>query len=128
MTEETFVTKQSPNAPTFEADSDMIEAVPGHKKRPASVLDGAEDGANPITFREVGLMPTIVPIASDIDEESTAEIARQYLRLCAVQMEQAVRNRNLYTKLARAHGLTNQSIADELGVTEGRVRQIVSEE
>lgn len=71
-------------------------------------------------------MPTVIQIPAPDAETGRDEIARQYLRLTAVQMEQAVRNRALYTKLARAYGMTNQAIAVELGMTEAGVRKIAA--
>lgn len=111
-----LIHQNAPLIKAFELECDMIEAAPGIQKRPAPVSAG--DGANPITCREVGLMPIVPPVDH--------ELPRQYLRVVAAQMEQATRNRVLYARLARAHGLTNQSIGDELGITEARVRQIVA--
>lgn len=102
-------------------DCDMIGAGPGTQiKRPDSAV--TEDGADPITFRKVGLMP-IVPSTHPSDQQA---IALQYLALTREQMEQAVRNRFLYVKLARAHKITNQAIGDALGLSETRVRQIAA--
>ena len=107
---------------TCETNFDKIEAVPGHKKRPASAQ--TDDGANP-TCKEVRLMPTLVPLPTDTQSVDRPEMVRQYLQLTRVQMEQAVRNRDLYAKLAKSYGLTNKAIGDELGLTEARVRQIL---
>lgn len=109
-----------PECSVVETMFDKTGRSPGvNESRPAPAETG--DGANPITFREVGLLPTI-----PFDPSADPELSRQYLRVVAAQMEQAVRNRALYTRLARAHGLTNQSIGDELGITEARVRQIIA--
>lgn len=102
---------------------DKISAVPGHEKRPASAQ--TENGANPNTLEEVGLMPRILPLPTE-SEQGRTDIALQYLRMTRVQLEQAKHNRDLYVKLGRAYGLTNQAIGEALGITEARVRHIVA--
>ena len=102
---------------------DKISAASGHEKRPASAR--TENGANPNTLEEVGLMPTILPLPTEA-EQNRVDIALQYLHMTRVQLEQAKRNRELYVKLGRAYGLTNKAIGDALGVTEARVRHILA--
>lgn len=55
---------ESPEMRTSERGFDMIEAASGQEKRPA--VAQTTDGANPNTYREVGLMPIIVPPTTEI--------------------------------------------------------------
>jgi hypothetical protein len=53
------------------------------------------------------------------------EIARTFLRLASAQYQEHRQHRAYYARIAREHGLTNQDIADEYGVTEAAVRQMI---
>ena len=52
-------------------------------------------------------------------------IARTFLRLANDQYRDHYRQRIYFARLARQHGLTNQEIATEYGVTEGAVRKML---
>lgn len=53
------------------------------------------------------------------------EIARTFLRLANTEYQTRRSNRAYFAKVARDHGLTNQDIANEYGVTEAAVRQMI---
>jgi len=52
-------------------------------------------------------------------------IAREFLRLANDDYQRICNLRGYYAKIARQHGLTNQDIADEYGITEAAVRAII---
>lgn len=52
-------------------------------------------------------------------------IARTFLRLANADYRRVYDQRGYYARIARQHGLTNQDIADEYGITEGAVRAII---
>lgn len=110
---------------TTETNFGSIEVgSPGAQtKRPASI--GVENGADPITFREVGLMPRISESADNPADELRRH-ALGYLSLTREQGEAFARNRTYYATLARRYGLTLVQIGEALGITEARVRQIVA--
>ena len=53
------------------------------------------------------------------------EIARTFLRLAHVEYQTRRSNRVYFATLAREHGLTNQDIANEYGMTEAAVRAMI---
>ena len=114
-----------PKDSTFEPNFDKMIVASGNIKRPVPAQ--TDDGANQ-TYEEVELMPILPQEPIDTLRVDRPAIVRQYLQLTKVQMEQAIRNRDLYTKLAKSYGLTNQAIGNELGITEARVRQILAAE
>ena len=52
-------------------------------------------------------------------------IARTFLRLANADYRRVCDHRGYYAKIAREHGLTNQDIATEYGITEAAVRQMI---
>jgi DNA-binding transcriptional regulator LsrR (DeoR family) len=52
-------------------------------------------------------------------------IARTFLRLANDDYQRVCDRRGYYARIAREHGLTNQDIADEYGITEAAVRAII---
>jgi len=52
-------------------------------------------------------------------------IARKFLRLANDDYLRVCDRRGYYARIAREHGLTNQDIADEYGITEAAVRAII---
>jgi DNA-binding transcriptional regulator LsrR (DeoR family) len=54
------------------------------------------------------------------------EIARTFLKLASEHYQEHRRHRAYYARIAREHGLTNQDIANEYGITEAAVRQMIS--
>lgn len=53
------------------------------------------------------------------------EIARTFLRMANAEYQTRRSNRAYFAKVAREHGLTNQDIADEYGLTEAAVRAMI---
>ena len=53
------------------------------------------------------------------------EIARTFLRLAHQEFQTRKSNRAYFAALAREHGLTNQDIANEYGMTEAAVRAMI---
>jgi len=53
------------------------------------------------------------------------EIARTFLKLASEQYQEHRRHRAYYARIAKSHGLTNQDIADEYGITEAAVRAMI---
>lgn len=53
------------------------------------------------------------------------EIARTFLRLAHQEYQTRRSNRVYFATLAREHGLTNQDIANEYGMTEAAVRAMI---
>lgn len=53
-------------------------------------------------------------------------IARQFLQLANADYRRVCDQRGYYARIARQHGLTNQDIADEYGITEGAVRALIA--
>ena len=53
------------------------------------------------------------------------EIARTFLRMANAEYQTRRSNRAYFAQTAREHGLTNQDIADEYGITEAAVRQMI---
>lgn len=52
-------------------------------------------------------------------------IAREFLKLANADYRRVCDQRGYYATIARQHGLTNQDIADEYGITEAAVRAII---
>lgn len=63
-----------------------------------------------------------VPARGVLDRK---EIARTFLRLANEEYQTRRSNRAYFARLAREHGLTNQDIADEYGITEAAVRHMI---
>lgn len=53
------------------------------------------------------------------------DLAREFLRRAQDDYERARDTRTQLAALARAHGLTNQQIANAYGVTEGAIRAMI---
>ena len=53
------------------------------------------------------------------------EIARTFLRMANEEYQTRRSNRAYFAQIAREHGLTNQDIATEYGITEAAVRQMI---
>lgn len=53
------------------------------------------------------------------------EIARTFLCLANGEYQARKQNRAYFAALAKSHGLTNQDIADEYGITEAAVRAMI---
>jgi len=96
-------------------------------KKNGPTLAPTSAGPNPTPVLEVGLMPTIVDESTDSPEDRLRKWAIVFLEKTREQGEAFRRNRVIYASLARSYGLTNQQIADTLGLTEGRVRQIIAD-
>lgn len=64
----------------------------------------------------------IVPSRRDGDRK---KLARTFLKLASEQYQEHRRHRVYYAQMARDHGLTNQDIATEYGITEAAVRQML---
>jgi hypothetical protein len=111
--------------PTCEGKFDMIEEDPRGKRNGPKFAE-TNSGPNPITLLEVGLMPRIVPEATDNPADELKKHAVAYLELTRKQGESFAQNRTYYSGLAKKYGLTNQEIGDILGITEARVRQLVA--
>jgi DNA-binding transcriptional regulator LsrR (DeoR family) len=52
-------------------------------------------------------------------------IARTFLQLANSEYQKHRAHRGYYARIAREHGLTNQDIADEYGITEAAVRALI---
>jgi predicted transcriptional regulator len=53
------------------------------------------------------------------------EIARTFLRMANNEYQTRRSNRAYFARIAREHGLTNQDIANEYGITEAAVRAMI---
>jgi len=53
------------------------------------------------------------------------DLARTFLRLANGQYQDHREHRAYYARIAKEHGLTNQDIADEYGITEAAVRAMI---
>ena len=53
------------------------------------------------------------------------ELAKTFLRLASSQYQEHRQHRSYYARIAREHGLTNQEIATEYGISEAAVRQML---
>lgn len=53
------------------------------------------------------------------------EIARTFLRLANGEYQARKERRAYFATLAKSHGLTNQDIANEYGITEAAVRAMI---
>ncbi len=53
------------------------------------------------------------------------EIARTFLCLANGEYQARKERRGYFARLAKSHGLTNQDIADEYGITEAAVRAMI---
>ena len=62
----------------------------------------------------------------DKSTPSKREIALDYLRRVADDLNRAARLRIIYAQNARSHKATNQEIAEALGVTESAVRRMLT--
>ena len=58
-------------------------------------------------------------------ENDRKEIARTFLRMAHEEYQTRRSNRAYFAQIAREHGLTNQDIATEYGITEAAVRQMI---
>lgn len=117
-------TNMPPKGGTIEEKCDMI-MEDSRGKRNGPKFAETNSGPNPITLLEVGLMPRIVPEATDSAADELKKHAVAYLELTRKQGEAFTQNRTYYSGLAKKYGLTNQEIGDLLGITEARVRQLV---
>lgn len=63
--------------------------------------------------------------AAPTPASSRKDIARTFLKLANGQYQEHRQHRAYYARIAREHGLTNQDIANEYGVTEAAVRAMV---
>jgi len=110
---------------TFETNYDKLERSSRGKENGPKTAETVS-GPNPNTLLEVGLMPRIVPEATGNPAEELRRHAVGYLELTRNQGEAFQRNRAYYVALGHKYGLSNQAMGDILGITEGRVRQIVA--
>ena len=53
------------------------------------------------------------------------DLARTFLKLASAEYQNHKLHRAYYARIAREHGLTNQDIANEYGVTEAAVRAMI---
>lgn len=65
---------------------------------------------------------------SSVPGDARKILAVQYLERVKQDLERAKRTRTAYVKAAKEHGLTNQQIGEAVGVSEGRVRQLLGAE
>lgn len=112
------LSKSLPNNTGIEDVCDMIGVV--NKAAPNQMRQHLP-GPDPTPNKEVGAMANY----SNTTLTDHQIIAVDYLERCRAQMERAAANRILYIKLSRKYGLTNQRIADALGITESAVRGLV---
>lgn len=64
----------------------------------------------------------MLPDAAPTDRKA---LARTFLKLASAQFQEHRRHRAYYAQMARDHGLTNQDIANEYGITEAAVRAMI---
>ncbi|MBL0245584.1 MAG: hypothetical protein IPQ22_16925 [Rhodoferax sp.] len=64
---------------------------------------------------------TIIPNTGSVEQ-----IAADYLRRASEDLERAKRTRLYYVQAAKTHGMSNVKIGEALGVSEGRVRQMLA--
>ena len=86
------------------------------------MFEEEETPASEATDRGHGRTNKEFDMSQSIDRES---ILAGYLARNAQDVEKAASQRVYYFKLAREYGFTNQWIADQIGVTEAAVRQMV---
>ena len=67
----------------------------------------------------------MLPDAAPTVTSDRKAIAREFLRLANADYLRICKLRGHYATIARRHGLTNQDIADEYGITEAAVRAII---
>lgn len=67
------------------------------------------------------MLPDAAP--NPVDDRKT--IAREFLKLANADYRRVCDQRGYYATIARRHGLTNQDIANEYGITEAAVRAII---
>lgn len=64
---------------------------------------------------------TIIPNTGSVNQ-----IAADHLRRASEDLERAKRTRLYYVQAAKTHGMSNVKIGEALGVSEGRVRQMLA--
>lgn len=67
-----------------------------------------------------------VPETTDALQDRHQQQAITLLQKSRTDLDSAIRGRIRTAHLARAYGLTNQAIADQLGITEGGVRALLT--
>jgi hypothetical protein len=67
----------------------------------------------------------MLPDAAPTVTSDHKAIARTFLQFANADYQRIRNLRGYYAKIARQHGLTNQDIADEYGITEAAVRAII---
>lgn len=63
--------------------------------------------------------------AAPTSASARKDIARTFLRLANEEYQTRRQHRGYFARLAKTHGLTNQDIADEYGITEAAVRAMI---
>lgn len=63
---------------------------------------------------------------SSVPADGKVAIAVEFLSRAADDLSRAKRTRLAYVKASKTHGLTNKQIGDALGISEARVRQMLS--
>lgn len=67
----------------------------------------------------------MLPDAAPTPASDRKGLARTFLKLANGQYQEHRLHRAYYARIAREHGLTNQDIADEYGITEAAVRAMI---
>jgi DNA-binding transcriptional regulator LsrR (DeoR family) len=67
----------------------------------------------------------MLPDAAPKQAGDRKQIARTFLQLANSEYQTHRAHRGYYARIAREHGLTNQDIADEYGITEAAVRALI---
>lgn len=67
------------------------------------------------------MLPDAAPTTLD-----RKDLARTFLKLANDEYQTQRHHRGYYARIAKAHGLTNQDIAYEYGITEAAVRAMIA--